>query len=1039
MFRAFIDRPVLTSSIMLLIVMAGVIGLLTLPVSQYPPLTPPIVEVSCSYPGADADTVRQAVAVPLEQQLNGTPNMVYMSSNCASDGRLRIQITFDADADPDISAVDVQNRVKLAESKLPAEVRRLGIDVKKVAAALLMIIAVHSDQERYDYAYLSNFGTINIMDFIRRVPGVGIVSNIATRYYSMRIWLDPIKMNALNITVADIRNAIREQNAEAGMGTAGLQPVEGTQIVTPLRTRGRLQSAQEFEKIVLRSTPEGSVVLLKDVAEVKLGSSDYNRTSMFDGTEAAALSVSLLPQANPVSTARAIRRTLEENSKNFPKGVQYSILYDNGRNVEAWIFSAVKNLGAAVAIALVVVGVLLRRIRLMVIPVFIIPVTLLGVFAVMGLFDISINMLSLFGLIFAIGFILYDIIIIVHATHKSIEQKGVDIKEAASGTIKSQAGTIIATNIMLTAVFIVVGFMGGIPGRLFRAFSYTLAICVIISTMISLTLTPALCGFFLKKQSGSISGLSGKLSRPNLFSKLVAAFARVPAIGALTVVIILAAGFAVYRDVPTAFLPEEDQGYILTEFELPNGAAFSRTSRMMDKADDYFRSLPTVQHVLSLKGISVRVGTIDSRGHFLVVLKPSSERRDPKKSAKAIMEKARIDVDHPEAITYLMNPPTIPGLGGGGGFFLILQERTGRNWEGLVQFTEELLQRCSECPILRDLATDLQTDVPQVWVEVDKMKAKTLGVSLTNIYSTVRALLSSSYVNDFNLLNRVYRVKIQAQTSYRDHPEDISNFYVRGRNNAMVPIESLVTIRKISGPGAKGRYNMFDAAGIFGIPRPGYSSGDAMAEVERILGEIMPPGFGYEWTAISYEEKKAAGQIGPILIVVGCVVILLLAARFENWLAPLAVLPMLLVAFAGAVVALWLTGVENGLYFQISIVALMGLTLKQTSVSIAAMIDLYRNGESPSSAAINGMQSQVKPLLISSFAFIPALFPLILARGAGAGSQGAIATGAFGGLLTVTVTGVLLVPSCFCLIFMLKETLWKRMHTNTNRMEAGNS
>lgn len=1030
MFRVFIDRPILCSSLFLLVVLGGIIGFVKLPIAQYPSITPPLVEVTASYPGATADVVSQSVAAPLEQQLNGTPNMIYMQSNCSNTGSMTIQITFDADADPDIAAVDVQNRVKLAESRLPAEVVENGLKVEKKAAFLLMIITVHSDRKQYDYAYLSNFATINVMDFLRRVPGVGQIRNMASRYYSMRIWLNPQRMAGRGITVNDVRNAIREQNSEAGVGTVGIQPNEGVSLVLPFVATGRLTSVEEFEDIIIRANLDGSMVRLRDIAKVELGSSDYNRTSLFDGSEAAAIGVYLLPNANPVATARNIQRVLAENSGNFPEGIEYSFLYDYGRTVEAWIGAIVKNIVIAFAISVVVIGLFLKNIRAALIPIIVIGSSFFGSFAILGLVGISINMLSMFGLIFALGFFVDDTVLIIHKTKTLIAEQNLSSRQAAIQSIKETAGTIITVSLMLAAVFILIGFMGGIPGRLFREFSNTLAVCVIISALVTLTLTPSFCVVFLRQKTRLNTNYdkekSDHLTKKNGLYKILSFFFRRPILGILLLILIIASGFVLSKTVSASFLPEEDHGYILTEYILPDGASFERTSKLIDRAQEYFINHPAVEHVLSIKGISARIGVVESRGHSLVVLKPWSER-SVQTTAEVIINDAQQKLQYPEAITFLFNPPTIPGLGSGGGFVFILQDRTGTDWQGLVETTQKLLALGNASPVLQDMSTNMQAQVPQLHFEVDKNKAKMLGVSLPDIYGTMSAFLSSSYVNDFNLRNRVYRVKIQAAKRFRRFPSNFDQFYVKSSAGAMVPINSLATIKPVTGPGAKRRYNMFDAVTILGRANDGYSSGEAIAEIERIAKEISPPGFGYEWSGITYEEIKAAGQTTPIFIIAMLIILIFLAARFESWLVPFAVICVIPIAITGAFAGLWIGQLENGLYFQISLVAVVGLALKQASVTASYAKSQYDTGRKPAEAAINAVRLRLRPLMMSSFGFIPALLPLILARGAGAASRQSIAAGAFSGLIAASVLGIFYVPFLFYLIFSIKDKFVSRI------------
>ena len=1036
MIRIFIDRPVLSSSILVLIFLGGVVGLINLPLNQYPEITPPLVSVSASLPGASADVAKQSIATLLEQQLNGTPRMQYMESGCTNTGGATITITFDADADPDIAAVDVQNRVKLAESRLPLEVVENGINVEKKAAFLLMFIAVYSDRPEHDYAYISNFSTINILDFLKRVPGVGSVSNIASRYYSMRVWLNPARMTGLGVTIADIRSAISEQNADAAAGMLGTQPIDGVSLFFPLMTGGRLKTVEEFENIIVRANPDSSMIYLKDIARIELGSSDYNKTSLFDGKEATILGVYLLPKANPVATARNIRRVLEENAKDFPAGLNYRIIYDYGQTIQSWLYQVGKGIVIAVIAALVVLSVLLRCKRVFLIFAFILPVIVVGSLGLFGIVGLNINMLSLLAVLFAVGFALDDLIQVFYQIQLCMKQEQLSIKEASLMAAKQKAPSILVTAFLLVSVLGVIGFMAGIPGKLYREFSYALAICIFVSALISVTIIPALFAFLLRKTD--IETIASIKFGQSKFKRIWSCFTSKPLLPLMVWAILTFGCYGLLKILPTAFLPEEDQGYILAEVILPDGTAFERTSKVMDRAVDYFTQHPAVDHIISVKGISARVGTIDSRGHFVVMLKPWSVRRKGGYTADSMIQQARMHyAEYPESLIFLFNPPTIPGLGAGGGFVLMLQDRTGRNWEGLVELTRMFIDLCNQSPVIQDASTNMQPSIPQFNFIVDKEKAKVFDVSLKDVYGTCSTLLTSSHVGDFNLMNRIYRVKLQAESRFRRFPSDLSQYYVRSSGGQMVPIATLVELIPTSGPGAKRRYNMFDATTVLGTPAPGYSSGQAIQEAESILKEILPPGFGYQWSGVTNEEIIASKQIVPMLILSFIIIIVLLAGLYESWITPAAVLPVITIVLAGALVALLVTGSANGLYFQISMVALVTLAIKQASITVSDLKTQNTLESSLEEFADIVAEKRLLPVLLVNVTIIIGLIPFVLAQGDGAATRRIFTVGVLGGLIANTLLGITLIPAFAYYVFKLqKKWFSSKMKTKNPIKEA---
>jgi hydrophobe/amphiphile efflux-1 (HAE1) family protein len=1023
--KVFIDRPVLASVISLIILIAGAIALIVLPVQQYPDITPTVVSVGASFPGASAEVVRQSVATPLEQELNGTPNMISMEANCSSAGGMSMVIMFDPKADPDIAAVDVQNRVKLAESRLPAVVVEQGITVEKTAAFLLMILAVHSEDERYDYAYLSNFTTISVLDFLKRVPGVGKVSNMASRYYAMRLWVYPERLAILGLTVDDLRNAIMEQNAEASVGTLGEEPIEGQQFILPLIAKGRLSDPKEFEQIIVRTNPDGSLVRVVDVARVELGSSGYAKATLFDGSTGVALGIYLLPGANAIQVAGEIRQAMAEISQDFPKGIEYTVAFDNAHFVNASIKKILITFAIAFGVVLVVIALMLQSGRSAAIAALAIPVPLVGAFAFFNVFGLSINTFSLLALVIAVGFVADDLIVVIGRTRQVMADSGLGPREATVKAMTELAGTLVTTGLVLAGVFIAIGFAGGIPGRLFREFLTALAIVVILSSVVALTLGPALCALFQKQSKGGAG--EGPLERllqggGRLCMGLVG-FLLNHVVLAIGLFLALSVGaFFLFRAVPTGFLPEEDQGYILAEFQLPDGATFERTSGVMDRAQGFFLDHPAVEHVLSLKGTSVRVGETGSRGHFLIILKPWKERQTPELSNQGVIQAARRELArYPEALVFLFNPPTIPGLGSGGGFVMKLQDRTGRNYEGLVEAAQTLIEQGNMRPELQDMASNMQPGIPQFSLDVDRERAKLLGVRLQDIYSTVSSLLSGRYVNDFNMFNRVYKVYIQAEEAYRRRPSDIGRFYVRSDSGVMVPVSALATGTLTSGPGAKRRFNMFDAVTLLGQPAPGYSSGEAIAAMEEMTAQILPPGIGYQWSDVTLEEIKAASQTLPVLILALVLTFLLLAALYESWALPMAVLLTVPLAVLGALAAVLVGSLQIDIYFQIALMAVIGLSWKHAIQTVALAKIKRQEGATAKAAGLEAARQRFRPVLTSALAFLVGMLPLLLTSGAASASRQVVGTTVIGGMLAAGILGFILIPSLFAVAASLTK------------------
>ena len=1027
----FIDRPVFSAVLSILIVLIGGIALTLLPVDQYPDVTPPVVRISASYPGASATTVTQAVATPIEQELNGTPGMLYMESSSSNTGSLSVSITFEVGTDADMATVEIQNRVKLAESRLPAEVVQNGISVERRSTSQLMTISLSSDDPKFDEIYLSNFATINVIDILGRIPGVGRVSNIGSRYYAMRIWVMPDRLANYSLTVEDLKSALKDQNRESAAGEFGLQPTSGADITLPITTQGRLENVEQFENIIVRANSDGSAIRLKDVARVSLESSSYNNESGMNGANSAILAVYTLPGSNSLEVATKIREEMSRISKNFPEGLTYAIPFDITEYITQSINEVYITLFEAILLVVLVVFLSLQSWRATLVPTIAVPISLIGTFAFMLAFGFSINLVTLLGLILAIGIVVDDAIVVVENVERIMEEDKIGAREATHKAMKELSGALIATSLVLTAVFIPVSFLSGITGLLFRQFSITIAVSVLISTVVALTLSPAICAIILKPRTGKKNMVFRKIdstldSGNNMYIGIVR-----KAIGnprRLLILFALIIGFTVIlsKYTPSSFIPEEDQGFFKVEIELSDGATLSRTRAVTDRAIKYFMAQPAVDYVLNNTGSSPSIGTNQSRAELTVILKSWSKRTDSKSQIDAVIDAAKKEFYYyPEAVAHISRPPVIPGLGTAGGFELQLQAQSGATWEQLVAATDTLIAIANQSEKLTGVASALQTEIPQLHFDLNRDRAKFLGIPLSDIFSTMKAFLGSVYVNDFNMFNRIYKVYIMAEADYRKHPENIGLFYVKSASGAMVPLKALGKTEYTTGPGTIKRFNMFNASIITGRAAQGYSSGDAMAEMERIAAEALPKEIGLSWSGLSLQEKESGGQTSSIMILVLLFVFLFLAAQYESWIVPISVLLTLPLAAFGAFMGITLTGLENDIYFQIGLVTLMGLAAKNAILIVEFAKTMIDEGVPVEKAALKAAKMRFRPLIMTSLAFVLGMVPLLLASGPGSASRHSIGTGVFFGMLFAITVGILYVPFFLVLVYKIKDKLIK--------------
>ena len=1022
----FIDRPVFSTVLSIVIVIVGAIGLVLLPVDQYPQIVPPTVRVSASYPGADAQTVTQAVATPIEQELNGTPGMIYMESSSSNSGGFSAVVTFDISTDPELAAVDIQNRIKKAEARLPAEVVQNGISVEKQASSKLMTITLLSSDPKFDEIYLSNYATLNVLDMLRRVPGVGSVSNVGSRYYAMQIWVQPDKLADLGLTVKELQNALKDQNRESAAGVLGQAPMEGIDVTIPITAQGRLSSVSQFEDIVIRANPDGSIIRLRDVARVSLEASSYSTESGINGGNAAVLNINMLPGANAMEVAESVRKTMKEISAGFPEGITYEIPFDMTTYISESIHHVYRTLFEALLLVILVVFLSLQSWRATLIPIIAVPISLIGTFGVMLVFGFSLNMLTLLGLILAIGIVVDDAIVVVENVDRIMNEEHLSPYEATKKAMSNLGGALIAMSLVLCAVFVPVSFLSGITGQLYRQFTITIAVSVIISTIVALTLSPAMCAIFLRPESRSKKNklfrrINIWLTRGNRFyTKMIRLSLRFPKRMIAAFGIVLIGIWVMNRLLPQSFMPQEDQGYFTVELELPEGATIERTRKVTERAMDFLMKDPDVQYVLNVTGSSPRVGTNQARSQLTVILKPWNERRQG--DIGDVMQRVREELSrYPESKVYLSTPAVIPGLGNSGGFEMVLEARGDASYADLQQAVDTLMYYAGQRPELTGLASSMQNDIPQLYFDVDRDKAQLLGVSMSDIFSTMKAFTGSIYVNDFNMFNRIYRVYIQADAPYRAHRSNLNLFFVRSADGAMVPVTSLGTTRYTTGAGTIKRFNMFYAATISGEAAHGYSSGQAMDELEKIVRRHLPENIGVEWSGLSYQEKHESGQTGTVLALALLFVFLFLAAQYESWSVPIAVILSLPVAGIGAYLGIWLCGLENNIYFQIGLVMLVGLVSKNAILIVEFAKEEVEKGKDVVTAALTAAKLRFRPIVMTSLAFILGMLPLVFATGPGSASRQGIGTGVFFGMLVAITAGIVFVPFFFVMIYRLKE------------------
>ena len=1047
MLNFFIERPVFSSVIALLMVLVGTLAALGLPIAQYPQVVPPQVQVTATFPGANADVVAQSVAAPIEQQVNGAQDMLYMSSKSGNDGSYTLTVTFDIGTDKNIDAVEVQNRYAIAQSQLPSDVIRNGVTVRKTTSDFLEVIALTSPDRRYDTVFISNYALLNLYDALGRVPGVGQVRIFGERDYSMRIWLDPERMARLGVTVPDIANVVREQNVIAPSGSFGLPPTpHGQQLQYTVFVKGRLANVSEFENIVLREAGNGQVVRLKDVARVELSAADFTQGAANDDVPSALIGIYLQPDANALNVAKQVKQVLDDQAQHFPVGLTYSIPYTTTPFVTESLKEVVKTLFVAFVLVVVVVYLFLQSWRATVIPILVVPISLIGTFAAFSALGFSINTLTLFGLVLAIGIVVDDAIVVVEAVQQRLDAGNLSPMEAAKSAMADVGGPVIAIALVLAAVFVPIAFLGGLTGALYKQFALTLAVSVALSAICALTFTPAMSALLLRRvEEHAPTGPLGRFfaafnrlfdrSRDG-YVRSVAVMGRHAAMVMLTFGALLVAVCGLIATRPTGLVPPEDQGAVYALVTLPPAASLERTDQAMSQMTRIARQVPGVEGVVYISGFNLLTGqTTSYNGTAFIRFKPWDRRKTPDQKVEALVRtlNERLNSSITDASVLVLNPPPIRGLSTAGGFTFVLQNRAGADTAQFSQVLQTLLTQARKRPEIGFAYSAFDTRIPQIELNVDRDKVKSVGVPLSDVFFTLQTLLGSFYINDFNLYGRTYKVEAQAEAAQRTQPDDVNRYYVRSDIGAMVPLGTLVTSRTFNGPQYYERYNVYSSATINGVNAPGYSSGQAIAAMEE-LARGLPAGYTYEWSEATYQEKKTGGQTGYIFAVSLLFVILVLAALYESWAMPVAILLVVPFGVLGAFLGLLLRHMDNNVYTQIGLIMLIGLAAKN-AILIVEFARLKRaQGESIEQSALDGAKLRLRPILMTSFAFILGAVPLAVASGAGAGARQALGTGVVFGMLAATVVGVFFIPVFFVLLQRLSEGQWffRRARMNSN-------
>ncbi|WP_209328496.1 efflux RND transporter permease subunit [Pseudoalteromonas sp. PA2MD11] len=1017
--RYFIDRPIFAFVISIVIVLAGLAAMRSLPVAQYPEIAPPVVQVTAAYPGASADVLEQTVATPIENAITGVEGMMYMSSTSTSAGSTTIEVTFEIGTDVDQAAVNVNNRVKQVEARLPEETRRQGVVVQKGSSSFLQVHAFYSPDGTRSSLWTSNYVTMNVLDRVKRIPGTTSVQIFGAKDYAMRIWLRPDVMSQLGVTVEEIAGAIRVQNSQYAAGKIGATPTTQSpqELVYSVTAQGRLSEPEQFENIIIRSNTDGSSLRLKDVARVELGSKDYNFKGTINGKEAVLLGIFLQPGANALDVAEEVNSVIEEMKSQFPTGLAHLTSYDTTRFVEVSIREVVKTLLEAMVLVFLVVYLFLQNWRATLIPTLAVPVSLLGTFAGMYMLGYSINSLTLFGMVLSIGIVVDDAIVVLENVERIMHEEGLGARDAAVKAMGEVSGPVVAIVLVLCSVFVPIAFLGGLTGELFRQFAITISIAVSLSGVVALTMTPALCVLILKQEHKQTARFF--LWFNDMFTKITGRYVgavgfmvRRGLLGLILMTGMIAATIGLWQNTPGSLVPDEDQGYYISAIFLPDGSSLERTEQVTQQVVEAVQSNPANENVVAFTGFDfIGGGYKNSAATLFVTQKHWDEREVDTKALvqELFMKTAGIK----EALVLAFNPPAIFGLGNTGGFEFYIQNKGDSDPDKLQHAMQLMTAEAQKSPIISGLQTLWRPDAPQLRVDVDREQARAMGVEIDDAFTALAGNLGTYYVNDFNKFGRAWQVLMSAEAEFRMKPDDIGRIYVKNNQGTMVPLSAFTTIEYSRGPENLNRYNNLPAVKLMGNAAPGYSSGQAIAEVERIAQAVLPPNMTYEWTGSAFQEKRSSGTTGIALGLAVIMVFLILAALYERWSLPLSVMLALPFGTFGALIAVWVVGMTNDVYFQIGLVTLLGLASKNAILIVEYALMKHQQGWSASTAALEAARLRFRPIIMTSLAFILGVVPLVLSSGAGAGARHSVGTGVMGGMMAATFLAVFFVPLFF--------------------------
>ncbi len=1031
MFSAFfISRPKFALVISIVMVTVGLIALQALPVAQFPDMVPPQVQVSTIYPGANAKVVEETVAQQIESEVNGVDGMIYMSSSSGNDGSYNLTVTFEVGTDPDVAAVLVQNRVAQATSNLPEEVNRQGVRTEKKSTALLMVVNLLSPEGTFDTLFLNNYAQINIVDALTRLPGVGGASMIGSPDYSMRIWMDPDRMTGLGLTATDVVAAVRAQNVQASAGQIGAPPASSTQQTQyTLEARGRLTSASEFDDIIVRANPDGTTIRISDIARTELGAESYGFSPLVNGESTGMVMIYQSPGANALAVAERVRAEMDRLAERFPDDLTYEVFFDTTDFVRASIDEVITTLFIAIALVVIVVFIFLQDWRSTLIPTVAIPVSLIGTFAVLLAFGFSLNTISLFGLILAIGIVVDDAIVVVENVQRLMDEEGLEPKEATRRAMREISGAVVATTLVLLAVFVPTAFIPGITGRLYVQFAVTISVAVSLSSINALTLSPALCALLLKPGTGLAK--RGPLHWFNLafdrtragYDGVVRLLLRRSVIALALLLVVFGGAATLFRTLPTSFIPFEDQGYFMVEVQLPPGASKARTEAVIEEVLERILAMDGVDVTLTGAGYSLISGAnAPNSGFVIAVLAPWDDREDPSQHVDALVDRVRRELSTlPQAVVLPYNVPPIPGLGTTGGLEMELQDLGGRTPQDLAAALGSMVLSANATPEIGSAFSTFRADSPQLFVDVDRRKAETLGIPLADIFTTLQANLGSIYINDFNIFGRNYKVITQAEAEYRGRIEDIRRLYVRSAAGEMVPLSTLVTVNTVLGTEVLRRYNLFRSASVSAAPAPGFSTGQAITAIENTARTALPDGFAIEWTGTTFQELQAGGSAALIFGMAILFAYLFLVAQYESWSMPAAIILSVPISLLGALLAVLATGSSVSVYTQIGLVMLIGLASKNAILIVEFAMQRRAEGASIFQAASEAASLRFRAVMMTALSFVLGILPLVVATGAGAVSRRALGSAILGGMLLSIVVGLILVPALYFVLQNIRE------------------